>query len=154
MAVIVLGPRLTVNSDDLVGFIIDPQDKRYREIFRVGDIHYDCSNGITLIHHICPDGDHYASRNVTFRTEGEWMLQTNERPDVGPPCFFYRHIDESPVCVRMSSQGEGPLDFLRSLRAHNVSLAGIAQDYRLLFGQEFPLRTDQSNFGNTHNGHI
>ncbi len=152
MDYIVLGPRLTVPLDSLVGFIVDSRDKRYGEIFRIGWMRYDSDSELTFVHHICPDGDHYTSKSRHFRA-GEWTLSTRQNPDVAPPRIFYSSQDDTPMCTRMSLQGEGPLDFLRALHIHKRSLEEVSRDYALLFGKSFPLRTDQNNCGNTHNGH-
>lgn len=153
MDFIVLGPRLTVPLDSLLGFIVDSQDKRYGQLFRIGGMKYESDSELTYIHHICPDGEHYTSKNRNFKS-GEWTLSARQNPDVAPPRIFYYRQDDTPMCNRMSLQGEGPLDFLRAIHIHKQPIEKIFNEYALLFGKPFPLRTDQNNSGNNHNGHI
>jgi len=132
-------PRITVPFDALVGLVSDKTDARFGEIFSVGRLWFDeFDTRRFYIHHICPDGVHYSSAHFTPNSViGD--LNLKQAGISSTPRIFY--IDERlPDHLRCSLNGDGLYGLFDTiLRLDKNLIRKMQGDYRLLFGEDFPL---------------
>ena len=121
-------PRITVFVENLAGIIMDPKDKRFGEMFRVGTITESPDSRWIFITHICTDGVLYPSKHVHPRASS-LDIRTNDLPDVAPPELFYRHKDDSPVDVHMRLQGKGFDDLIAQYHSLGTRLRVLRPSY-------------------------
>ena len=131
-------PKITIHLRDAVGLVIDSKDKRCGEIFLVGNITTDESRTWMYIHHICPDGTHYTSRNIHPQAS-QLLVQKNLVPDVGPPELYLRHNGEHPLSAIMRQHGKSIFDLERDYKAIRGETGTLHRDYQMLFQEPFPL---------------
>ncbi len=136
----------SVHQADLVVLITDPSNWRFGEISKPIKIELH-PEGIALKLHFS-DGHEHTEDISSYRDK------------IPVPVVYYRHSNPLSEGGRIMSQnGQGIYTLERrygSLRAHSDWLHRdfLDMQYRLLFGEPFPFRTNPSMSGNNGNGHI
>lgn len=134
-----IAPKITVSLEDVIGLIVDPKDKRCGEIFLVRGMKSDESKTWIYLHHICPDGTHYTSRNIHPQAP-QLLIPKNLVPEVGPPELYFRHNGEHPLSAIMRQHGKSVFDLERDYKAIKGETVTLRRDYKLLFQEPFPLQ--------------
>ena len=149
----VITPRHAARADDLIALVADRSDLRYKQCGRILVISKGYRENARGHRESCL-GLHIA---FTDCGSGIWMVPTvGAHPSEGfhpAPHLYCRRVEEDNPCAEMMGyQGRGLRDFLREWGSlHNGDSNRIYSDHRTLFGEEFPIKKDQSSYENNHN---